>query len=131
MKKFAVLAVFTLIVFATIAEATSGPNVTWPCGGLSWRANEVLTVCWNYSGPQPVRFEIGLSNNGGQSYDYTLATVGPNAREWNGRVANHRPDYPTNGSFNDRVRVRAVMPNGQVVYGNANPQGNFRIAPAQ
>ena len=127
MKKFAILAI---LLFAAVTQAFAGPNVTYPDGAYTWRMNEVFTVCWNYTGPTPQCFQIGLSNNGGQSYDYTLVQVGPNAREWSGRIGNVLPNYPTSSDWNDRVRVRAVMPNGSVVYGDANRGGNFRIARA-
>ncbi|MBI5060564.1 hypothetical protein HZB60_12390 [candidate division KSB1 bacterium] len=127
MKKFAILAT---LLFAAVVQAVAGPNVTFPNCPLTWRMNEVFTVCWDYTGPAPQHFQIGLSNNGGQSYDYTLVQVGPNVREWSGRIGNFRPDYPTSSDWNDRVRVRAVMPNGTVVYGEVNRGGNFRIARA-
>jgi hypothetical protein len=127
-----ICAALAAMLIGTCAFAQQNPNMWFsPCGGETVRKNQTFTVCWDYSGPAVSQFMIGLSNNGGQSFDYTLATVPRGSREWTGSVQHSRPDYPCNGSFNDKIRVLAIIPGQPYRASNPNPGGNFRIACAQ
>lgn len=127
-----VFAALAAMLIGTCAFAQQNPNMWYsPTGGETIRKDQTITVCWNYSGPAVSHFLIGLSNNGGQSFDYTLATVPRGSREWTGSVQGNRPDYPCNGSFNDKIRVLAIISGQPYRASNSNPGGSFRIACAQ
>jgi hypothetical protein len=126
-KLFLLIALLALSAGASWAQ--QNPQVWWPDSRYwnDFTKCEIFEVDWDYSGPRPDYFVIGLSDNGGASYNYTLASrISPTARSWRGRINSYRPDFPCSNSLNKRVRVNAVFASGWR-FGSGNPGGGFRV----
>ncbi|MBK9018446.1 MAG: proprotein convertase P-domain-containing protein [Saprospiraceae bacterium] len=106
-------------------NGTAGPFVvTAPNTNVSWAANSTQTVTWNVASTtaSPVscaNVDIFLSVDGGNSYQYTLATATPN----DGSQAITIPNIAANTT--SRIMVKA---NGNIFYDISNT--NFTITAA-
>lgn len=97
----AAFAAIALCAHVSAALAGGTVSVTAPGEGAVYWAGENVVIRWAHSGDRPHHFKIGLSTNGGASYDRTLTVLNNgDARSWTWR----NPDV--RGS-NLRVRVWA------------------------